>query len=119
MIKPLIPIAAIVILVAGIGGCVAARTSAPTGGASPESTIAALPPQHQAGGDAVRITVDDLTSPTTYVAYLHAYTDHTSPTSGISVTVDLLAGGTATWISPATGTALSYLTFDTQRRCWI
>ncbi|MBI3962955.1 MAG: DUF5060 domain-containing protein [Deinococcus sp.] len=47
-----------------------------------------------------------LRSPSAYAAYLHAYTDHSNPASGITVTVDLLAGGTATWISPATGEVL-------------
>ena len=48
-----------------------------------------------------------LGSPSAYGAYLHAYTDHTSPTSGISITVDSPGNGTASWIDPATGNLLS------------
>ncbi|MDE3091130.1 MAG: hypothetical protein KGJ80_17280, partial [Chloroflexota bacterium] len=47
-----------------------------------------------------------LRSPTTYVAYVHNYKDHTNSTSGLRVTVNLLAGGTATWTSPTTGQVL-------------
>jgi Domain of unknown function (DUF5060) len=45
-------------------------------------------------------------SPKFYAAYLHAYTDHANPTSGITITIDTLAGGAATWINPATGATL-------------
>ena len=47
-----------------------------------------------------------LSSPTTYATYLHAYTDHANPTTGISVTLESPAAGTATWIEPATGRVL-------------
>lgn len=40
-------------------------------------------------------------------AYLHAYTDHSRPTSGIQVTVDVPRSGIATWTSPATGGVLA------------
>ncbi len=50
-----------------------------------------------------------LTSPTTYAAYLHSYTNHSTPTSGVSVTVAPQAAGTATWLSPATGQVLATL----------
>ncbi|MBI3538093.1 MAG: DUF5060 domain-containing protein, partial [Chloroflexi bacterium] len=38
-----------------------------------------------------------LRAQTTFVAYLHAYRDHTNPTTGIAVTVSLTTGGKATW----------------------
>ncbi len=44
-----------------------------------------------------------LSSSSTYFAYLHAFTNHTSATSDITVTVDLRRAGTLTWIEPATG----------------
>ena len=47
-----------------------------------------------------------LRSSRSYAAYLHAYTDHANPTSGIRVTVDSLVSGTATWINPSTGATL-------------
>ena len=47
-----------------------------------------------------------LSSPTTYATYLHAYTDHTKPTTGVQITLDLSRGGVATWIEPATGRVL-------------
>jgi hypothetical protein len=47
-----------------------------------------------------------LRSPTSYVAYLHAYTNHSSAATGVSVMVDVPANGTAKWIDPSTGTVL-------------
>lgn len=47
-----------------------------------------------------------LRSPSIYAAYLHAYTDHQNPTSGLMLTVEPLAAGTATWMDPTTGAAL-------------
>jgi hypothetical protein len=56
--------------------------------------------------DPARVRGYSLSAPTVYVAYLHAYTDHTNPTSGISVTVDSPMAGTAMWIDPSTGAVL-------------
>jgi len=47
-----------------------------------------------------------LQGPTAYAAYLHAYIDHTNPTSGISMAIEPVASGTAIWISPASGEVL-------------
>lgn len=47
-----------------------------------------------------------LRGPAAYAAYLHAYTNHSTPTSGVRVTIDPKAPGTAVWISPATGKVL-------------
>jgi hypothetical protein len=47
-----------------------------------------------------------LRGPAQYAAYLHAYTDHVSPTAGLSLKVDIPRRGKATWISPATGRVL-------------
>ena len=47
-----------------------------------------------------------LRGPNAYAAYIHAYTDHKNPTTGISITIEPQSGGTATWISPATGQVL-------------
>ncbi len=44
-----------------------------------------------------------LSAPTTYAAYLHSYTNHYTPTTGINVTVRPQAAGRAQWIEPATG----------------
>jgi hypothetical protein len=48
-----------------------------------------------------------LSGPAQYAAYLHAYTDHSSPTVGARVTFDIPRPGTARWISPATGAVLA------------
>lgn len=61
---------------------------------------------HVSVSDPARVRAYALTSPTTYAVYLHAYTDHSNPTSGIAVTIDPEASGTATWIEPATGRVL-------------
>ena len=53
-----------------------------------------------------RVRAYALSSATMYAAFLHAYTDHTNPTIGISVTIETRAAGTATWIEPATGRVL-------------
>jgi hypothetical protein len=49
-----------------------------------------------------------LSGPSRYAAYLTAYTNHATPTSGISVTIDPRAPGRAVWISPATGSVLGH-----------
>ncbi|MBI3158372.1 MAG: DUF5060 domain-containing protein [Chloroflexi bacterium] len=53
--------------------------------------------------DPARVRGYALSASSVFVAYLHAYTDHTDPTTGISITVDSPLAGTATWIDPATG----------------
>jgi len=45
-------------------------------------------------------------SPEIFGAYLHAYTNHTTATSGISVTINVPRAGTATWTNPSTGAVL-------------
>ncbi len=47
-----------------------------------------------------------LNAPDGYFAYLHNFTNHTSATGGITVTVVLTRTGTATWIEPSTGRIL-------------
>lgn len=56
--------------------------------------------------DPSRVRGYALRGPAMYAAYLHAYTDHTHPTTGIKIAVQPTVGGTATWIDPATGTVL-------------
>ena len=56
--------------------------------------------------DPSRVRGYALTAQTVFVAYLHAYTDHANPTTGISITIESPLAGTATWISPATGAVL-------------
>ncbi len=53
-----------------------------------------------------RVRAYALSSATMYAAFLHAYTDHTNATIGISVTIETRSAGTATWIEPATGRVL-------------
>ena len=48
-----------------------------------------------------------LSSEAGFFAYLHAFTNHQSQTSGITVNVNLQIAGTATWIDPATGRILA------------
>jgi hypothetical protein len=48
-----------------------------------------------------------LRGPRGYAAYLHAYTNHSTPTAGVRVTIDPRAAGTAVWIDPATGRVLA------------
>jgi hypothetical protein len=47
-----------------------------------------------------------LSSSSGYFAYLHAYTNHTSATGGVTVTITVPQSGTATWINPSTGAVL-------------
>ncbi len=47
-----------------------------------------------------------LSSSSAYFAHLHAFTNHTNETPGITVTVDLRRNGRATWIEPSTGRIL-------------
>src|SRR5207244_1039278 len=47
-----------------------------------------------------------LSGPRQYAAYLHAFRDHQSPTTGASLTIDIARPGSATWISPASGRVL-------------
>jgi hypothetical protein len=47
-----------------------------------------------------------LRGPAEYAAYLVAYRNHSTPTRGVDVTIDPPKGGTAVWISPATGQVL-------------
>ena len=56
--------------------------------------------------DPGRVRAYALRAPSVFVAYLHAYTDHTNPTSGIRVTLDSPVAGTATWVDPSSGAAL-------------
>ncbi len=69
--------------------------------------------------DPTRVRGYALSAPTVYVAYLHAYTDHTNPTNGISVTFDSPIAGTATWIDPARGTVLGSVNVSTGRQTLI
>lgn len=48
-----------------------------------------------------------LSSGNGYFAYLHAFTNHTSQTSDISITIESKTAGYATWIEPATGRVLT------------
>ncbi len=48
-----------------------------------------------------------LSSPDIYGAYLHAYTNHATSTSGINITINVPKSGTATWINPSTGAILA------------
>jgi len=66
--------------------------------------------------DPGRVRAYALGSATTYAAYLHAYTDHTGLTTGIDVTIESRAGGTATWIEPATGRVLDSKTVSAGRQ---
>ena len=50
--------------------------------------------------------VSALGSKTGYFAYVHAFTNHQSPTSGISVMIEPQFAGYAVWIEPATGRVL-------------
>jgi len=47
-----------------------------------------------------------LSSSDAYFAYLHAFTNHTSATGHITVTINIPQSGTATWINPSTGAVL-------------
>lgn len=47
-----------------------------------------------------------LRSTTKYAAYLHAYTDHTHPTTDVSLTVDVPANGMLQWINPTNGVVI-------------
>jgi len=47
-----------------------------------------------------------LSSSDGYFAYLHAYTNHTTPTSNITVNINVPQSGIATWINPSTGAVL-------------
>lgn len=66
--------------------------------------------------DPGRVRAYGLSSPTTAAAYLHAYTGHVNPTAGVTVTVDVRAAGTATWIEPATGRVLGCQPVPVRRR---
>ncbi len=48
-----------------------------------------------------------LTSKIGYFAYLHAFTNHQSQTSGISISIESQFDGTATWMEPTTGRILA------------
>jgi hypothetical protein len=48
-----------------------------------------------------------LSSRNGYFAYLHAFTNHQSQTSGTSITIEPKTAGYATWIEPATGRVLA------------
>lgn len=56
--------------------------------------------------DSTRVRAYALRGPKGYAAYLHAYTNHTSPTKSIILTIKPQSAGTATWINPATGQIL-------------
>ncbi len=53
------------------------------------------------------VRVFALSSGNGYFAYLHAFTNHQSQTSGITITIDTKNAGYATWIEPATGRVLA------------
>lgn len=59
-----------------------------------------------------RVRAYALQAPTTYAAYLHAYTDHTHPTHGIQITIQIKAAGIAHWIAPASGAELGSQTIE-------
>jgi hypothetical protein len=69
-----------------------------TRGFDPAATLAA-----PVVSDPKRARAYALSSPTTYAAYLHAFADHVNPTSGLELTVEPRAAGTATWLEPETG----------------
>lgn len=56
--------------------------------------------------DTTKVRAYALSSANTYGAYLHAYTKHATATTGITVTVNPQASGTATWTNPSTGAAI-------------
>ncbi|MDQ3748045.1 MAG: hypothetical protein M3367_03355, partial [Acidobacteriota bacterium] len=47
-----------------------------------------------------------LSSTEIHGAYFHAYTNHTTPTSNITITIDVPKTGTAVWVNPSTGAVL-------------
>jgi len=47
-----------------------------------------------------------VSSPKIFGAYLHAHTNHTTPTSNITITIDVPKPGTAIWVNPSTGVVL-------------
>jgi len=49
------------------------------------------------------VRVYALRGPRSYAAYLHAYTDHTTPTDGVRILVNPATKGQAVWTDPATG----------------
>lgn len=57
-----------------------------------------------------------LTSSTSYAAYLHAYTDHAKPTTGITVTIEPQTAGLATWMEPSTGRVLNTQSVEAGRQ---
>lgn len=56
--------------------------------------------------DSNRVRGYALTAPGSYTAYMHAFTNHSSATTGISVAVEPQAAGSAVWIEPASGRVL-------------
>lgn len=65
---------------------------------------------------AERVRGYGLRSPTSYAAYLVNFTDHYSPTSGVNLTADVPAAGTATWYDPASGKTVATLFVAAGRR---
>lgn len=73
-----------------------------TRGFDSRAAIAALPVDV-----AGRVRGYALSGPAMYAAYLHAYTEHVTPTAGISVTVTPQVAGLASWTEPSTGRVLA------------
>jgi hypothetical protein len=57
--------------------------------------------------DPARVRGYALRSPIGYEAYLHAYTNHSTPTTGVGVTINAARHGVAVWTSPATGAVIA------------
>jgi hypothetical protein len=61
---------------------------------------------HTAVSSPERVRGYALGGPTMYSAYLHAFTNHDSPTTGIKITINPAFRGSAVWLSPETGEVL-------------
>jgi len=48
-----------------------------------------------------------LRSASQFAAYLHNFCDHTNPTAGITITVEVPAAGVAYWFIPSTGEVMN------------
>lgn len=66
--------------------------------------------------DPSRVRAYALKSPSTYAAYLHAYTDHDKSTTGVQITIDLPRCGMATWIEPSSGRVMGRQNVDAGRQ---
>lgn len=75
-----------------------------------QTFVHSIPPDVQRSDVAVsppeRVRAYGLRSSKVLAAYLHNFTDHARPTSGISIRIDSPGVGTAEWYDPATGTVI-------------